>query len=307
MSIPVLAALDIRGSGTLRSAAIPFTDGDSARIVTISDANVLAGSVITGSIKRPGTPATVTSRIQKKDASLASAASMPITLDALPSSGNTLLVAVGGNGGFLSGVSGGGVISWAHSVRTGTFDDCELWYGVVGPTPSANVLITPPSAERIVSKTEEWFGQLTPDQSHSATATSTTIDPGSITPTTNGQLVMAVGVAFQTISAGPTNGFTDEGTVASASFSMGVASLLQTSAAAADTAWTIPSSGWDAGITSFKVSLLGAGPSYEYIYIWNVIDVRNGSFDVLIAATGMGFEEPDIAPNETPTLVYLIG
>lgn len=41
------------GSATLVSVAIPFTDGDSLRRVTVTDATVTAASQIIGSIRRP--------------------------------------------------------------------------------------------------------------------------------------------------------------------------------------------------------------------------------------------------------------
>lgn len=231
-------------------------------------------------------PAT-TSQVQQQNGSSASSASLVVILGTLPTTGNTLIVVVGGNGGFLTGVSGGGVASWAHAVRAGSSDDCELWWGLVGASPSTAITITPPSAERIVAKVMEYNGALTPDQSHTASGTSVSIDPGSITPTQPNELVIALGVAFQTISAGPTGGFHDEGTVASATFSMGVATLQQGPALAADTAWTIPSSGWDAGIVSFTYAASGSIP----VSTPQGIPALSGTFDIT-GLTGLTAGKP---------------
>lgn len=45
-----------------------------------------------------------------------------------------------------------------------------------------------------------------------------------------------------------------------------------------------------------------------YLYIWNVVEVAAGSFDVLVAATGWGYDDPTaLPPNETVKFYYVIG
>ena len=192
-----------------------------------------------------------TSLIQKKDGSSTSATALVVTLDALPQSGNTLVVAVVNNGGYVTSITGGGVTWGAAVVRSGSHVPAEIWAGVVTGTPAAAITINVPVGA-IAAKVMEWSGGLATDVTALATNISTTIDPSAITPTANNTLVVAVGGTGAAISAGPTGGFTDQTTVTPGSLVwMGVGSLLQGTAAPADTTWTIASTGWDAVIASF--------------------------------------------------------
>lgn len=71
----------------------------------------------------------------------------------------------------------------------------------------------------------------------------------------------------------------------------------------------------DAAVTTgSKIILLVRRPNTTiandagYIYTANIITIANGSFDVNIACTAWGFEDPmQQPPNETITLFYLLG
>jgi len=50
------------------------------------------------------------------------------------------------------------------------------------------------------------------------------------------------------------------------------------------------------------------GSDRGYIYKSTVISRGSGTFDILVAATNQGFEDPGITPpNETVTFVYTVG
>lgn len=50
----------------------------------------------------------------------------------------------------------------------------------------------------------------------------------------------------------------------------------------------------------------GDATDYGYLYIANVVSVYSGGFDVVIAATD-GFGHPEVAPNETIKIQYMVG
>jgi len=77
-----------------------------------------------------------TSLVQKQDGSSTSATSLVVTLGATPLAGNTLVVAVALNSGFVTSISGGGVTWTAAVIRSGSHIPTEIWSGVVTGTPA---------------------------------------------------------------------------------------------------------------------------------------------------------------------------
>lgn len=193
-----------------------------------------------------------TAPLQNVDATTASATSVTFTT-ANAQKGNSLVVFVGNNSGGSSIASGqGGVTTWnLAKTNAGGANDSDLWYGTVDGTPSTSVVATFPVG-RAACKLIEWPGRLLVDQSNTAFATSVTVDPGSVTPTTGFQVIFALGVVFTTIVSGPTGGFTSLGIPVSGTFSSACAVLEQGAAAAADPTWTIASTAWVGVIASFK-------------------------------------------------------
>lgn len=204
-----------------------------------------------------------TSLIQKVDTSSAAAASLVPTLANLPQNGNSLIVMTGGNVG-VSTITGGGVPasgpgSWAVVSFSGSHSPTEVWLGLVTGTPAAAVTVTFTGSGAVNAKLEEWSGLLTKDQvSATPGGPSTTITTGTITPTSGGQLIIATGSIDTAISAGPTGGFSQEGTLTAGAQRVGVGSLLQGAPAAINTTWTVGSDGWDSVIASFISASVGA-------------------------------------------------
>lgn len=193
-----------------------------------------------------------TERLQKKDASSASSAALAVVLDTVPRAGNTLIL-WGGATGSTTTPTGGGVTTWLVIKSFGVSSAADLWYGIVDTTPSATITYNLSAAARCTAKVEEWSGRLKLDTAINASATSTTIDPGTITTNQGETLYVALGVIFNTISTGPTDGFTDETTVVSASFSMGAGTKFQDVRGTAHPTWTCTSSAWEAAVASMMV------------------------------------------------------
>lgn len=193
----------------------------------------------------------MTTRVQVVDNSSASTASLATTI-AMPQGYGTLLALYATNGANATGVTGGGA-TWVDSgVGVGVTDSLGLWIGRVDGSPTTSVTVNFGGLQRVVTKVIEYSGRLYLDKKATASATSTTIATGSISPTYSG-LVLALGVVFNAISAGPTGGFTDLTTVVSGTLSMGVGELWIVGPGSASTTWTCTSSGWDADIVALTV------------------------------------------------------
>jgi len=104
--------------------------------------------------------------------SCAMGAGLVVTLGATPLAGNTLVVAVALNSGFVTSISGGGVTWTAAVIRSpGSHVPTEIWSGIVTGTPATAITITVPVGA-VVAKVMEWSGGGATDLTASATATS---------------------------------------------------------------------------------------------------------------------------------------
>ncbi len=184
-----------------------------------------------------------------------------MVLGSLPTTGDTLIASISSDANETP--SGGGVTTWALADFGAAHTEVGVWYGVVDTTPNATVTVTRSSAVIGVGTLSEWGAVLTPsplDQhSPSAGTASTTIATSSITPTQDAELVYATasynGAANP--SAGPTNGLTGLTTAScGGATNRHVASgyVVQPTAAAVSSGWTIGTSTWDAVIVSFKAT-----------------------------------------------------
>lgn len=303
--------LTATGTVTLKSASIPFVDGDTTRIVTISDVAVTSSSKILFSITRPSSASLPNyTLVQSKVFHSDSGVTLAGTLDFQPTVGNTLVLLVGSNTGNMNSVVTPN-IAWTRILNGGVNGAREVWLGQITGGAGQGITVTLPGTGRSMGACIELGGVLLGaplDQSNSATGSSATLSSGSVTPGKADEILVALGVAFSAAGLGaPTGGFSAlAGTpVASATLQMAVAYLVQTAAAAASTTWSMSSGAWDGGIVSlFPAPIV---EDEEYIYVANVLNVQNGSFDVEISATAMGFEEPLTPPNETVTFAYVLG
>lgn len=93
------------------------------------------------------------------------------------------------------------------------------------------------------------------DVENGASAAATTIQPGSITPSVNGSLILTCVCAQNNTTPSINLGFTitdDEQYAAANNFGGTMAYLIQTSAAAVNPTWTLGSGNYSAAIASFK-------------------------------------------------------
>lgn len=190
-------------------------------------------------------------RIQGATGTVAAGTSYTITLTSFPTDGNVIVLGSGNNQGALASVSQTGV-TWTSRSNAGFNFGTDIWVGAVGPGAGKVITVTLPVSGRGVGVAVEWSGFLSPTDAVNEThGTSTTIASSSITPTADEALALALGVAFTTITGGPTGGFTNDlSPAASASFNIALAYLVQGTAAAAQATWTIASNAWDGTIIS---------------------------------------------------------
>ena len=66
-------------------------------------------------------------------------------------------------GGGITSITGGGVTSWTQVINAGYYETIDLWYGVVGGSPTTSVTLNLGSAGRIAAKVMEWTGTLAAD------------------------------------------------------------------------------------------------------------------------------------------------
>lgn len=299
------------GTVTIKSVSIPFTDGDTARIVTVSDVAVTSTSKIIGFITRPSL-ATLPNYtiIQTTFNHSDSGTSLVLTLGTQPVVGDTLALEIGSNTGNMVSVVTPG-ITWSRILSGGANGAREFWIGQIGAGAGQTITITLPGTGRSEGFCYELAGVLLgapKDQSNSATGSSATVSSGTITPSVADEFLIAIGVGFSGSGFGaPTGGFTQPtgGLVSSATHSLAVAHLIQTAATAATATWAITSGAWDGAIVSLFPA--PASEDEEYIYHAGILNVQTGSFDLQLAATAIGFEEPLVPPNETIVFNYVLG
>lgn len=199
--------------------------------------------------------------VQQKGATATS-----VTLDASPTSGNSLiLIATGKANNTPSAVSGGGV-TWTAAVTNTTNRTVSIWYGHSSTGASATVTVTYPSGigNNPLIHVTEWSGlanagpQSTNTNNGAAVSTFTT---NSVTPT-DAVGVSLAGICWQSsinpYSTGPTNSYTRL-TQVSGSATLEEAYLITASTASTSTGVTI-SGGTDnygAAIVYFAATVTG--------------------------------------------------
>lgn len=190
--------------------------------------------------------------VQQATATQAAGTTATATLGASPTSGDTLVACIASGAGDVSGVSGGGVTTWTKLKGPGPVSSAwvNIYFGVVDTTPSTSVTATAASGT-IALNVSEWSGIKTSGAADASTAQAqgpgTTPAAGPITAASGPALYVGAGTHGQTLSAGPTDGFTAL-TVANASGRrvQGVYRIDSGTPASATPSYTIGSSvSWD--------------------------------------------------------------
>lgn len=189
------------------------------------------------------------------------AASTVVTMGSTTTLGNTLFATASFGGGTQT-MSGGGVTTWNQAFFFGSHIGTSLYWGIVDGTSSTTITFAYSPNESGVFRVMEWAGKYAQGQTTNASGVSTAVATGSITPGQSNELVIAVASAQSTFSAGPTAGFTSQGTLTITGLFHDTATLIQGTAAAINPGWTIASNGWDAGICSFIPSIVPSAQSF---------------------------------------------
>lgn len=151
--------------------------------------------------------------VQQATGTAAGSTTATATLGSNPTSNNMLVACIASSAGDVSGVSGGGVTTWTKLKGPGNISSAwvNIYYGVVDTTPATGVTATATSGN-IAINVSEWSGIKTSgaadassDQDQGPGTTPTT---GPITASAGPCLYVAAGTHGQTLSAGPTDGFT---------------------------------------------------------------------------------------------------
>ena len=175
-------------------------------------------------------------------------AALTVTLPSPPAAGHALVLVVGTDDAFPSGVTGGGVSSWINPAQSGTHVSTAIWVGlgVSQATPSITVTwsTAQPHAAAILT---EWEGLSAFDSAGTANKGVTTtaiVTPFAAQP---GQLLFAAAGTEAPVKTPPTGGFSalDAVHVPSAFDVLGAYQNVG-SAGTYGTSWTISTAiGWD--------------------------------------------------------------
>lgn len=189
-------------------------------------------------------------------------ASCVVTITA-PNAGNALIAFIGyTSSASVTSVSGGGV-TWVKAASdTGTTNEgCDIWYGLGSSGVGTSVTVTMPGVNTgIQVNVAEFSGVIASsalDQTNSTAAgISTAPLSNSITPAQNNELVVALlSAGASNTTAGPTNGFTALTQATNNGF-VAPAYIVQTTAGAVTTGWTLAAStGWNVNVASFKAAV----------------------------------------------------
>ena len=163
--------------------------------------------------------------------------SLTVTLPNAPADGHALILVVGSNGNYPTGVSGGGAASWVNAVQSGLHvasatPDVTIRWGAKQTTAAA--LLT------------EWAGLSaldSPGGTNQGSSATPSVPPFAAQP---GQLLFAA-AGTQASTSTPTNGFTAIATPASSGSVILVGAYLRVDTASSHgTSWTMsPANGWD--------------------------------------------------------------
>jgi RHS repeat-associated protein len=146
------------------------------------------------------------------------ATSGTLTLQAAPTNGNVLVLAVGGAASkTVSSVTETGV-TWTRKVRSNHYGDADIWIGTVGANASAAITVTMSASSAAALAAAEFNGVTTTTDGTGGTANGSTASPASPSVTPTGSDLALSAEAWQsaaTINSGPTNGYTLSGSQAS--------------------------------------------------------------------------------------------
>jgi hypothetical protein len=112
----------------------------------------------------PDAPVPTTSLVQQTARGADDQHSLDVTLDALPTSGNVLVMVGGTERDRILTPVGGGVASWMQAARSLTYQNIEIWYGITDGS-SSTVTITCACASTALGQVKmslgEWDGLIT--------------------------------------------------------------------------------------------------------------------------------------------------
>jgi hypothetical protein len=241
-----------------------------------------------------------------------SATSLPVTISST-TVGNLLVMIGGAACSSLQSVTGGGVTSWQKAAGSYTYENVEIWYGVVSTSSNAPVTLTVssascPSGTDMRANVTEYSGLVATqsqvfDVGAAQSGTGTTASASITTQNANDAV-------FFGVSQGGSSGI---GTLGGSWWAMQTTST----AAATQSSWAQQVSstgafnpsvsvtaGWDAAIAAFKVALVAPNVSppvddgNNHLYIGG----SDGKVHQLDVATGTDQKQVTIPGGGTPTV-----
>lgn len=205
------------------------------------------------------------SLVQLKTKTFTGGTSTTLTLDATPTPGNLLILTWGTSNSTAdaSTPTGGGVTTFAKDGESSTRRSTSIWSGLVGGSPSANVVM--PGTVTMSFTVSEWSGLDTGGTLiqgspvlNSASGTVASGANSSITPTSASDVVLISSFGIQSnTSSGPTAGWTDIlafGTIHAASYR-----VVTNASGAYTNKYGIASDfvGWDSVCIAYNVAAAG--------------------------------------------------
>ncbi len=179
---------------------------------------------------------------------------LTVTLPTPPADGHALILVVGANMSYPSGVTGGGVANWTKAVQSGEHIATSIWVGLGVSGATSEVTITWPDSQPTAGALlTEWAGLTAFDRAGAidkGSNTMPTVVPFAAQP---GQLLFAA-AGTQSTASTPTSGFTAIDSVASSGSVTVVGAYLSTvSAGSYGTSWTMSSpAGWDTMLVALR-------------------------------------------------------
>jgi RHS repeat-associated protein len=252
-------------STTIYPATTYVANGTSTITKNIYANGVLVATVqnATATSTSGGGNGTISLVQQATSATSAYVSSVTTTLSSAPRAGDTLILIVG-SGVSISSIVGGGV-TWQKAIKSNSFSDAEIWYGLNSSGSGTNVTTTFfTCAFGCYLSLSEWSGVATSSaidatSSRASAGVSTMISPTSTTSNAN-DLIITAAKAYNPVvlTSGPTGAFTALNTASSSN--MNYAYDVVNTAVSTSTSWTFASnSGWfDSVIAAFKA---GSGGS----------------------------------------------
>lgn len=198
--------------------------------------------------------------IQQKTATTSNGAGgITATFDVPVTVGNSVIVEISFASGFVTTVSiqnPSPEILVAGITKNGTLIRTAIWYIHNITSAHTQIVVTGSAANRLSFNASEWSGltNAAPEATNSA-ATAANANPatGSVSPASANNLVIASGAwTLDDYSTGPTNGFTRLDQTGGSVAWLESAYLIQSSATAAGTDWTLTAGiNWAAAIAVF--------------------------------------------------------